>query len=80
VITSNAASLPEVVGEAAIQVDPHSPAELARAMNDVLTNPELREDLRRNGLARAKLFSWEETAQKTLAVYQNLFRAEDLHL
>jgi glycosyltransferase involved in cell wall biosynthesis len=70
VIASHAASLPEVVGDAAIQVDPHSPEEFCQAMHDVLTNYELRKNLRRKGLERVKQFPWEETARQTLQVYQ----------
>jgi len=69
VITSNAASLPEVVGDAALQVDPHSPEELSHAIIEIFTSSELLEDLRKKGSERVKLFSWEETAKKTLEIY-----------
>jgi glycosyltransferase involved in cell wall biosynthesis len=72
VITSHAASLPEVVGDAGIQVDPHSPEELSQKIIDVLMDDNLRENLRKNGIKRANLFSWEETARKTLQVYQEV--------
>ena len=51
VITSNVSSLPEVVGDAALLIDPYDPAAIAAAMRRVLTEPALREDLRRRGLA-----------------------------
>ena len=73
VITSNAASLPEIVGDAGIQVDPRSPEELCQTIIEVLTNHELREDMQRKGIERASSFSWEETARKTLRVYQEMF-------
>lgn len=74
VISSNASALPEVVGEAAIQVNPHSSEALRQAIFDVLINTELRQEMRRKGLERAKLFSWEKTAQNTLQVYEEVFR------
>lgn len=69
VISSNAASLPEVADAAGILVDPEDAGELVRAMRDVLVDSELRERLERLGLQRARYFSWLETARKTLDVY-----------
>ena len=69
VISSNAASLPEVADAAAILVDPAATGELVRAMREVLADTELRERLERLSLQRAKYFSWSETARKTLEVY-----------
>lgn len=69
VISSNAASLPEVVGNAARMVDPTDSEDLSQALVDVLTNPGLRADLRVRGLHRASQFSWERCAAETLAVY-----------
>ncbi|MGD0999510.1 MAG: glycosyltransferase family 1 protein [Candidatus Brocadiia bacterium] len=69
VITSNNSSLPEVVGDAAIQVDPRDEPALAQAMQAVITRPELRASLRERGLARARLFSWDRVARETLNVY-----------
>lgn len=72
VIASKASSLPEVVGDAAIQVNPHSPEELSQRMFEILTNDKLRQELSHKGLERAKLFSWEQTARKTLQVYEEV--------
>ena len=72
VITSNVSSLPEVVGDAALMVDPHDVVALADAMHRVLTDRELREEMRRRGLERANEFSWEETARQTLRVYEEV--------
>ncbi len=69
VITSNISSMPEVAGGAALLVDPYSTAEIASAMERVLSNPGLQERMREKGMARAKEFSWENTARKTLRVY-----------
>ncbi len=73
VIISNAASLPEVVGDAGIQVDPSSVEELCHAISQILTDQSLREAMRRKGIARAKLFSWKQTAWQTLNVYRDMF-------
>jgi len=72
VIASNTSSMPEVAGDAAILVDPRDPEALASAMALVLTDEGLRETLRRKGLARARRFSWEAVARKTLEVYASL--------
>jgi len=72
VVCSNAASLPEVVGDAAITVDPYDVEGLAEAMQRVLTDTGLREELREKGLARAKRFTWERAAKETIAVYRKV--------
>jgi glycosyltransferase involved in cell wall biosynthesis len=72
VVCSNAGSLPEVVGDAAIMVDPYDVEGLAEAMQRVLTDADLREELRAKGLARARHFTWEQAARETIAVYQKV--------
>ena len=72
VVSSNAASLPEVVGNAAILVDPHDVEQIVNAMRLVLTQPALAAALREKGLARAAQFSWERTARETIAVYERV--------
>ncbi|HUT61565.1 MAG TPA: glycosyltransferase family 1 protein [Phycisphaerae bacterium] len=72
VVCSNAASLPEVVGDAAITVDPYDVEALADAMHRVLSDPDLAHDLRRRGLERAAGFTWEQTARKTVEVYREV--------
>jgi glycosyltransferase involved in cell wall biosynthesis len=72
VITSNVTSLPEVVGDAALLIDPADEQALAEAMVRVLTDADLQEELRQKGQARAKEFTWERTARETLAVYQEV--------
>jgi glycosyltransferase involved in cell wall biosynthesis len=57
VITSNTSSLPEVVGDAALQIDPHNTGELANAINRLLEDQALQEELRQKGFARAQLFT-----------------------
>jgi glycosyltransferase involved in cell wall biosynthesis len=77
VITSNVSSLPEVVGDAAITVDPADETAIARALKDVLLNGELAADLRRRGLERAQAFTWERTVTETLAAYRELLAQAD---
>ncbi len=70
VVCSNRTSLPEVVGDAALNIDPDDLSAMVDAMYRVLTSDELSADLKARGLARAKLFSWRKTASETLAVYE----------
>jgi glycosyltransferase involved in cell wall biosynthesis len=70
VIAGNRTSLPEVVGDAGILVDPFDVDAIAAAVERVVSDSNLRATLSVKGLARAKLFDWRETARQTLAVYQ----------
>ena len=74
VITSNTSSLPEVVGDAGIMVDPYDVDGMADAMHEVLTNEGLRVDMTKKGLERAKMFSWEKCARETLGVYEEIYQ------
>ncbi len=69
VVTSNVSSLPEVVGDTALTVDPFDVEALAAAIARVLHDHELRARLSAQGLARAASFSWEATARTILRVY-----------
>jgi glycosyltransferase involved in cell wall biosynthesis len=69
VITSNVSSLPEVVGDAALLVDPHHPEAIAEAMRRILTDSTLRADLRSRGLARARQFSWDRSIRRVREIY-----------
>lgn len=73
VITSNTSSMPEVVGDAGIMVDPYDIDGLAKAMYEVLTNDGLKEIMIRKGLERAKMFSSDKILDKTLEVYEKVF-------
>ena len=73
VVASNASSLPEVVGDAALTIDPYDIEGLAKAMEQLLMDQELRSEMRARGLVRAKLFSWERTARETLRVYEEVY-------
>ena len=70
VLASDRASLPEVVGEGGLLVDPTDVDGLAAAMERLLTDEGLRAELRERALAQAAKFSWEKTARETLAVYR----------
>ena len=72
VVTSRAASLPEVCGEAAHHVDPESVDSIAEGMHKILTNNDLRRILIERGTERAKLFSWEKAAKEVLDVFQEV--------
>jgi glycosyltransferase involved in cell wall biosynthesis len=77
VITSNTASLPEVVGDAALLVDPYSVESIADAMESLLLDPALRAELKDKGLKRASMFTWEKSADIILEVYEQLGREID---
>lgn len=72
IVCSNRSSLPEVVGEAGILVDPENVAEMSEAMARALEDDTLREQIRAKGLRRAKEFSWRETARQTLELYRRV--------
>jgi len=72
VIVSNNSSLPEVVDTAGILIDAHQPDSLTTALFSVLTDPLQHETMRQLGLERAKLFTWEQSAQIALSVYHAL--------
>lgn len=69
VALSKTTSLPEVAGEAALYFDPRSTDELATALGTILTNPQLRAELRIRGLERAALFPWGRTVKGILESY-----------
>lgn len=78
VVSSNTSCLPEVLGEAAILVDPTNSDAAAEAIWHVITNPKLSRDLIECGKVRAAKFNWSSTGEKTLAAYQQL-RISRLH-
>lgn len=71
-VVSNRSSLPEVVGDAGLLVDPDDPAALAGALRALLADSALRADLRARGLARAATFTWERTATTALELYRRV--------
>lgn len=76
VIGANRASLPEVIGEAGILIDPEDPTDIANGMERVLTDADLRQHLREAGIKRSSMFSWEKTALATLNAYWNVMQSE----
>ncbi len=71
VVTSNTSSLPEVVGDAGVLVDPHDEAALSRTLEALLSDPDRRARLASSGLERSREFSWERCARQTLDVYRS---------
>jgi glycosyltransferase involved in cell wall biosynthesis len=76
VISSNAGSIPEVAGDAAIILDPYDVDGFTEKMQKVLTNNELANEMSRKGLQQAGNFTWHETAKQTLAVYESFDSAK----
>ncbi len=72
VVVSNAASLPEVCGDAAYYVDPYDIDDIAKGIYEVLTDDKLQQELRQKGLERVKLFNWKESAEKLLSVIKEV--------
>jgi glycosyltransferase involved in cell wall biosynthesis len=74
VIVSHAASLPEVVGDAALTVDPYDTGALAEAIYRIIHDRTLRDELIRKGFSRVKQFSWRLTAEETLGAFSKADR------
>jgi len=72
VVTSNISSLPEVVGHAAVLVNPENVFEIMRAVQRVLLDQSVRDKLRQRGYEQAKKFSWDASAQRILQVYKEV--------
>jgi len=71
VITSNTSSLPEVVGDAGIMIDPRDVTSIAGAMKMVLVNENLRKEMSLKGIMQAEKFSWEKAATETMELYKS---------
>ncbi len=72
VVASGVSALPEVVGNAAVLVNPENVFDIARGIREVLTDEGLREDLIRRGREQAARFSWERTAREVLEIYREV--------
>lgn len=68
-IVSSRSSLPEVVGDVGLQIDPDDPTTITAALQHALTDDDWREDMQQRGLERAAKFTWERTARTALSVY-----------
>jgi len=75
VVCSNMTALPEVVGEAAILVNPYDIEAIAASILQVLQDADLRTELVHRGLERVSLFSWEKAARETITVYEQVWSA-----
>jgi len=76
VVASRVSSLPEVVGDAGILVDPNNTEQIAEALLRVIKNPALRAELSQKAVKRAALFSWSTTARQTLEVLQSVAKGK----
>lgn len=76
VVTSNVSSLPEVVGDAGLLVDPKDPKDIAAKIRQVLDDAQLAESLKQKGLERVKQYSWRKMAEETLAIYQQVLAGQ----
>lgn len=74
VVSSNTSSMPEVLGDAALMIDPTNFAAAAEALFRILDNAELAASLRERGRAQARKFTWAATGQQTLSAYERLAR------
>ena len=74
VVCSNATSLPEVAGDAALYFDPLDVDDIAAQLRRCLTDDALRQELVRRGLAQAARFRWEDTARRTWAAFERVRR------
>ncbi|HKW17486.1 MAG TPA: glycosyltransferase family 1 protein [Terriglobales bacterium] len=72
VLTSNTSSIPEVVGNAAVIVNPENVFEIMRALERVLLDQPLREKMRQRGYEQVKKFSWKDSAAALLAAYEQI--------
>jgi glycosyltransferase involved in cell wall biosynthesis len=77
VIASNVSSLPEVVGEAGILVDPYNVGELARAMLTVLNDDDLKKELSRRSIAQAQKFSWAGAADSYVSLFREVLAEQN---
>jgi glycosyltransferase involved in cell wall biosynthesis len=75
VITSNNSSLPEVVGDAAIKINPKDEDSLCQAMLDIYKNEDLRRKLSGLSLERAKMFDWEKTTGEYITAYKRVLQS-----
>jgi glycosyltransferase involved in cell wall biosynthesis len=77
VVTSNVSSLPEVVGNAAVLVNPENVFDIARGIRDVLLDERLRADLIQRGYQQVRRFSWATAARQVLDIYREVGEARN---
>lgn len=71
-LTSNVSSLPEVVGDAALMIDPNKPEEIAFALEELFRDEKLRQVLKERSLQQVKIFSWEKAAREYVKIFKKL--------
>lgn len=76
VVASNRGALPEVIGDAGLLIDPYNVDNLSRAMERMLTDNRLREEMREKGIIRSRGYSWERTARETVKVYHEAYKLQ----
>jgi glycosyltransferase involved in cell wall biosynthesis len=76
VVTSNVSSLPEVVGDGALLIDPYDPDSIADGMRQVLTDEGLRQALRARGFAQVRRYSWDDSVRRVRDVYREVLEAD----
>jgi len=74
VISSDRTSIPEIVGDAALLINPTDGEELKKELTNVLNNESLRNELTTRGYKQPKKFSWRKTAEETLGVYESVYK------
>ena len=72
VVSSNASCMPEILGEAAVYLDPRNSADIADKINSTLISADLRKKMIKKGFERAKKYSWGKMAQETLQIYREV--------
>ncbi len=77
VITSNTSSMPEIAGDAALIVDPHKSEEITNAIQTILANETLKNELCEKGMERAKKFTWKNMAEQYLKLYEEVYNEEN---
>ena len=75
VISSNRSSLPEVIGDAGVLIDPQDIDSMTTAIEKWVSEPEARHDMSQKALMRSKLFSWENCTLQTIDAYRQVLRA-----
>jgi glycosyltransferase involved in cell wall biosynthesis len=75
VITYNVSSMPEIVGDSGVLLSQYDTGTLAEALLELINHPDKRQHLSTNGLKRASIFTWDQTAEKTIEIYRRVLSA-----
>jgi len=73
-LASEVSSLPEVVGDSGLLINPHDDAALAQAIQKLITDPDIRQQLSQKALARSAEFTWDKCVRQTVAVYRQALK------